>query len=263
MTTVLILAGMRNEMCPLCEQAGVVSKGLIKLAGWRMIDHVLRALRDAPVLTKTIWVSGLDIALIADEAPEDLAETVGRLKQAPTGDGPASATLATLEAGAELPLLITTCDNPLLTPKMVEYFVHESQAEISDFSVGLAPRPIIEAAYPDVKRTYINLGGQGFSGCNLFYVMTDAGRNAVRFWRDVGHNRKRPLKIARRFGYGTLIRMVTGRLGLKEAFVQGSKRVGANIKPVLISIAEAAIDVDKPSDLALAREILENRIRSV
>lgn len=259
MTSVLILAGLRHEECPLSSQAGVVSKALIELAGVRMIDHVLRALRDASDLTGTIWVSGLPIERIAEGLPDDLTEFSGRLVQAPTRDGPATAALAILEGGATLPLLITTCDHPLLSPNMISYFIREARGAQSDFSVGLAPRSVIAPAYPHVKRTYIKLGGMGYSGCNLFYVARDKGRRAIAFWQDVGRDRKKPLKIAGRFGYGALIRMLTGRLGLNGAFEYGSRRVGAHITPVLIPIAEAAIDVDKPSDLALVREILEKR----
>jgi len=262
-TSVLILAGSRNEACPLCEYAQVSSKALLKLAGVRMIDHVLRALRDAPQLEGAIWVSGLSVEAIRDGVPSDLSELTKRLREAPEGEGPASASLASLEAGAKLPLLITTCDHPLLTAEMIETFLGESYARGGDFSVGLASRSVIEAAYPDVQRTYIKLGGNGYSGCNLFLAMSDTGVKAVRFWRDVGHDRKRPLKIALRFGYGALIRILTGRLGLAGAFVHGSKRVGAEITPVIIPIAEAAIDVDKVSDLALAEKILEKRAISL
>lgn len=262
MTSVLILAGSRNEACPLCAHAGVSSKALLKLAGVRMIDHVLRALRDTPELSGTIWVSGLCTDIIANGVPEDLIAFAKRLRAAPIGEGPARATLASLEAGAKLPLLITTCDHPLLTSEMIKTFLAESYTRGGDFSVGLATRPVIQAAYPDVKRTYIKLGGSGYSGCNLFFAMNDTGRNAVKFWRDVAHDRKRPLKIAQHFGYGALVRILFGRLGLAGAFMHGSKRVGAQITPVIIPIAEAAIDVDKLCDLALAEKILEKRANS-
>lgn len=260
MTSVLILAGARQEMCPLCTEAGVSSKALIKLAGVRMIDHVLRALRDAPALTGKVYVSGLGPEDIAENAPADLTDFVTRVHGAPSGKGPASATLACLEAGASTPLLITTCDHPLLTPIMIDQFLNGAQAEQSDFSVALATRPVIEAAYPDVARTYIRLGGQGYSGCNLFYLQTEAGKRAIKFWQDVGRDRKRPLKVAHRFGYSVLFRMLMGRLSLKGAFAHGSRRVRAKISPVVLAMAEAAIDVDKPCDLALVRKILDNRV---
>lgn len=226
-----------------------------------MIDHVLRAVRDTPGLDGTIWISGLPLPDLANDLPDDLTAFFQRLVQAPAGDGPATATLATLEAGASLPLLITTCDHPLLLPEMIAAVIRAALKRKSDFSVGLAPRSIIEPAYPLVKRTYLKLGGTGYSGCNLFYIAQDNGKKAIEFWRDVGRDRKRPLKLARRFGIGTLIRVLTGRLDLEGAFRHGSRRIGAHITPVILASAEAAIDVDKPSDLALVREILEKRAK--
>jgi len=200
-TSVLILAGSRNETCKLCEEAGVASKGLISLAGVRMIDHVLRAVRDAPELTGTVWVTGLSLETIKASLPADLTDFVSRVRQAPIGKGPAAAMLATLENGAHLPLLVTTCDHPLLTPAMLKNFVEQANEDDSDFSVGLAARPVIDAAYPEVKRTYIKLAGRDYSGCNLFYVATPLGRKVVSFWRDIGRDRKNPLRSAR-FGKG-------------------------------------------------------------
>ena len=259
MTSVLILAGARDEPCPLCEEAGVSSKALLRIANSRMIDHVLRAVRDCAELDGTVWVSGMDAADIATGAPDDLVEFAGRLKTAPVGDGPATASLAALDAGAEFPLLITTCDHPLLTPDMVSSFLHESEREGSDISVGLASSTVIQDAYPDVKRTYIKLAGHRYSGCNLFHAKTEGARKGIEFWRTVGRDRKKPMKIAQRLGYGMLFRALTGRLGLRDAFAHGSDLVGAEISPILIPIAEAAIDVDKPGDLALVKKILEKQ----
>jgi hypothetical protein len=38
-----------------------------------------------------------------------------------------------------------------------------------------------------------------------------------------------------------------------------SRRLGAEVRPVILPFAEAAIDVDKPGDLALVRGILAGR----
>jgi len=50
-----------------------------------------------------------------------------------------------------------------------------------------------------------------------------------------------------------------GRLSLSGAFEYGSRKIGITAKPILIPIAEAAIDVDKPSDLELVERILAAR----
>ncbi|MEO0882452.1 MAG: nucleotidyltransferase family protein [Pseudomonadota bacterium] len=257
MTSVLILAGSRSETCPLCVDAGVPSKALVPLGGVRLIDHMLRALRDTPALDGNIWISGYCPRKLEDGAPSDLKQFLPRVHAMPDDVGPAHAALAALNAGATTPLLITTCDHPLLTPAMIDAVLTGADDTHCDFAVGLARREIIESAYPETERTYLSLAGEGYSGCNLFVVRTERGKHAIAFWRDVAQDRKKPLQIARRFGFGALVRMFTGNLSIDAAFAHGSKRIGAKLAPVVIPIPEAAIDVDKPADLALVREIMK------
>jgi hypothetical protein len=51
-----------------------------------------------------------------------------------------------------------------------------------------------------------------------------------------------------------------GTLSLDEVFRTVSRRLEFIAKPILLPFAEAAIDVDKPSDLELAETILEQRL---
>ena len=257
MTSVLILAGSRQENCPLCRDANVVSKALVPLGGIRMIDHMLRALRDTPELDGDIWISGLCPKELGTNAPPDLADFIGRIKPAGVGKGPATAVLAALEKGAQTPLLVTTCDHPLLTRAMLTCLLEGAEARSCDFAVGLATRTVITEAYPKTKRTYLPFGGEGYSGCNLFLIRTIPGMGAVEFWRDVGKDRKKPWKLARHLSLGTFFRMMFGRLELEPAFAFGSRRIKAKIAPIIIPIAEAAIDVDKPADLVLVSSILK------
>ncbi|MEM9669524.1 MAG: NTP transferase domain-containing protein [Pseudomonadota bacterium] len=257
MTSVLILAGTRDEDCQLCNEAGVPSKALVPLGGVRLIDHTLRALRDTPSLDGNIWISGYCPRKLEDGAPEDLGDFLPRVRAMPDDVGPADAALAALNAGVETPLLITTCDHALLTSDMINAVLDGADKADCDFAVGLAPQEIIQSAYPETERTYLKLAGEGYSGCNLFLVRTEQGKRAIAFWRDVARDRKKPLMIARRFGFAALVRMFTGNLSINDAFAHGSKRIGAELAPVIIPIAEAAIDVDKPSDLVLVRRIMK------
>jgi hypothetical protein len=60
-------------------------------------------------------------------------------------------------------------------------------------------------------------------------------------------------------GLGLGLKYASGRLTLGGAFEAVSKKLGITAAPVLLPFAEAAIDVDKPSDLALVEEILAAR----
>ena len=241
---VLILAGARGESDPLLAGTGLASKALLPVAGTPMIDRVLTTVRP---LTGEVWVSGLT------------EEEARGARVAPQADGPAAAVLAAVEADAPLPLLVTTADHPLLTAEMVRAFEAGARGSGADLCVGLAERGVIEAAFPDVKRTYLRFADAQVSGCNLFWVASEAGLAGVRFWREAERDRKKPWRLARRVGVGTLLRYAFGRLTMDGLFAHASRRLGARVAPVLLPFAEAAVDVDKPSDLALVTRLLEER----
>jgi len=91
-----------------------------------------------------------------------------------------------------LPAIITTADHPLLSADMLRVFIKEAQDTGADFCVGLASKEIIHPTYPHVKRTYLKFSDISVSGCNLFYVATKDGIEAIRFWLQAQHYRKRP-----------------------------------------------------------------------
>jgi GTP:adenosylcobinamide-phosphate guanylyltransferase len=250
---VLILAGQREGVVDaLCALAGVQWKALLPIHGIPMVDYVLAALKKSPSIAKPLWVSGLDKNLIDP-----------KLSQSPSEAGPASSVVVAAEAGLPYPFMVTTCDHPLLTPDMVEAFITGAQASGADMALALATKDIIQPAYPHVKRTYLNFKDQSVSGCNLFYIKNGKGLEAIKFWRAAQHDRKKPLKLARRLGFGTLLKYATGQLTLASAFEHASKTLKIDAKPILLPFAEAAIDVDKPSDLELVTAILASRVKPV
>lgn len=239
----LILAGQREGVIdPLCETAGVTRKALLPIAGRPMIDWVLDSLANSQIVTP-FAVSGFS------------AKHDKRLHQAPSAAGPANSALLGAQHVNEYPLLITTCDHPLLTSEMIEAFIAGSQASKADFCVGLADKTVIAPAYPYVKRTYLKFSDRSVSGCNLFYISNAKGLAAIEFWKKAQQHRKQPWKLARAFSLTLLMSYLSGRLTVDKAFAYASKTLGINAKPVFLPYAEAAIDVDKPSDKTLVEKI--------
>lgn len=254
----LVLAGRRaGERDALLEAAGVASKAFVQVAGQPMLARVIGALADSG-RRAPIRVSGLDrAALAALDLPAGL--DLDTAPDAPAG-GPAGSVLAAIETGGlALPVLVVTCDHALLRPGMVDHFVSEALRRDADLAVGLAEERVIQSAYPETRRTYLRLGGVGYSGCNLFLVARPGALAAIRFWQGAERDRKRPWRIARRFGPLALLWLVLRRPGLEAAFAFLSRRIGARVAPVVMPFAEAAIDVDKPADLALVERIIAAR----
>lgn len=242
--SVLILAGQREGVVdPLCAEAGVERKAILPINGKPMLNYVLEAL-DQAKLRRPYHVSGFD------------ADYDERLVQARSGAGPADSCAIALSEGIEFPCIITTADHPLLSAQMLNHFIKASEKCGADFCVGLAEKSVIQPAYSKVKRTYLNFSDKSVSGCNLFYIANTKGLAAIDFWKQAQHLRKEPLKLARKLGWRVLLKYMFKRLSLSGAFVYASRILDIQAKAIIIPIAEAAIDVDKPSDKVLVEAIL-------
>lgn len=241
---VLILAGQREGVVdPLCEAAGVSHKAEIPIAGTPMLDRVIAALADAGLANK-LYISGY---------------SGSALKQVSNGKGPADSVALGLVEINQYPCLVTTCDHALLTAEMVQSFIDGAKTAGTDICVGMATQSVIQAEYPETKRTYLRFSDEAVSGCNLFYIANAEGLKAIAFWQSVQHLRKNPLKLAKKVGVSIGIKYAAGRLSLQGAFDYAAERIGITAAPVLLPFAEAAIDVDKPSDLDLVETILSAR----
>lgn len=255
----LVLAGRRGPKDVLAEACRLSHKALIPVAGVAMVDRVLGSLAES-------WRVG-PIAVIID-APDRMAALPlasellvdGRLSLMEAAASPSESVLAACEARlGVLPMLITTADHPLLTAAMVDAFVDEALASGADVAVGLARSEEVLAAFPKTRRTFLKFRDGRYSGCNLFAIAMPAGMQAVTFWRQVERDRKRPWRIARAFGLRALLAYLMGRMTLADALARASRATGCEIRSVVIHNPEAAIDVDKPEDLALAEEVIRRR----
>jgi hypothetical protein len=232
----LVLAGARPEADPAAAYAGVSHKALIRLAG-------------EPLLARVVAVSATDpqvTALAAELGCEVLAAEAG----------PSLSALRGVEA-LGTPVLLTTSDHALLQAEWVAQFLDD--APDADVSVLLARREVVEQAAPGTRRTYLKFADGDWSGCNLFLVRSERGLGAIRLWREIEADRKRPWRIIRRLGPLTLARYLAGRLTLAEALRRLGALCGAQVAAVPSRFGLAAVDVDKPADVDLVRRIVAER----
>ncbi|MES2337336.1 MAG: nucleotidyltransferase family protein [Pseudomonadota bacterium] len=244
----LILAGSRGVVDPLAAGEGVAHKALIEIAGQPMLARVADALRAAGVAR--IAVSANDPAVVA------LAGALGLEVLAPAEGPSRSVGLAFAALGA--PMLVTTADHALLDPAWVRQFVADVPPG-TDVAVLLAERAQISAAMPGSRRTYLKFADGAWSGCNLFHLATPAAARALDLWASVEADRKRPWRIVRRFGLGTLLRYALGRLTLAEAVARLGRTARVTAAVVAARDGLAAVDVDTAADLTDVRAILATR----
>ena len=259
MITVLVLAGSRQgRPDPMAVAAGLSHKALLPAGGVPMLLRVLRALQACPAVGRII---------VSAEQPDSLldpfAEALPVLRRASAASPSRSVAAVLAEFGT--PLLVTTADHALLSPAMLSHVIASASpyADVpgADVIAAVARSEVILAAYPDTRRTWLRFRDGSFSGCNLFLLRTARAARVVDFWQAVEQERKHPLVLARLVGpmalAGYALRLMTVQGGLRRL----GRRIGARLAIVEMPFAEAAIDVDKPDDLALVETILSRRTR--
>ncbi|MET1756974.1 nucleotidyltransferase family protein [Novosphingobium sp. RD2P27] len=246
-STALVLAGSRpGKPDPVAVSEGVAHKALVQVGGVPMLARVVSALREAGV--ETVAVSANEPSVVA------LAQELGCVIAAPARGPSTSVAAAFAQLGA--PLLVTTADHALLDSQWVRDFLVDTPVE-ADVAVLLARRDAVEAAAPGSRRTYLRLADGGWSGCNLFLLAGSGAQAAISTWSAVEADRKRPWRIAARLGVGTLWRYARGKLTMAEAISRLGSRIGINAAAVPARNGLAAVDVDKPADLADVRALVD------
>lgn len=254
--TAIVLAGQRPGENGFAQSHGVAAKALIRAGGEPMLGRVARSLLDSPSIGRIVVLAQDAESLLTGEL-EWMADEP-RISTARSGDGISTSVgrVAGTEA-APYPVLVTTADHALLRPEMVETFI--AGTEGVDAAFAMVERKVVEKAHPDTKRTWLKAANGHFSGANLFALLTPASAQGTEFWARAEKDRKRTLKLLSFLGLGIFLRAVTRTISLESAAEGAGRKAGFRLKAVLLPFAEAAIDVDKPSDLELVERILAAR----
>jgi len=255
----LVLAGRRGPTDPLAEVRGETHRALLEVVGVPMLIRVVRALRASSCVDR-IAVSIDDPSALETVSELSELEASGEVVRHPSLSSPSRSVHDALNAhllGDRV--LVTTADHALLTPKIIDHFAACAEQSDADLAVGVVAESVIRTSYPSTTRTYLRFRDGGYSGANLFAFRTERARRAAEFWKSAEDFRKHPLRLARAFGPKALLLFALRRLSFEAALDRASDSIGCRIRSVLLPFAEAAIDVDRPSDLALVTQTLEAR----
>ena len=247
--TAVLLAGSRPGGDPLSRSLGVDYKPLLPVAGEPMVLRPLRALLAAPEVGEVLVLTQ-HVERLAGILPDD-----PRVRLTKSGETIAS-TLADLLAdpATRFPLLVTTADHALLTPTMIAEFT--AAAAGNDLAVGVVSRTAMRRRFPDAQRTWIAVGGEGYSGANLFALNTPRAALGVERWRAIEQDRKKGWRILLQLGLPLFLGAVLRIRNLDQTMAALGRRLGLKARAVVMSDPLAAIDVDKPADHSLVTAIL-------
>ncbi len=257
--TALILAGRRGGEDALAAAASAPHRALLDVQGEPMLERVVRTLEQTACIEQQLV--SIDAPALLVQYP-GLALRIGerRLTVVPSERSPSRSVMCVLALNPPgEAVLVTTADHALLTPAMVDYFLSEAEESGADLAVALVAETRLRARFPESKRTYLPFRGERFSGANLFAFLTETAHRGAEFWIRAEQFRKQPWRLARAFGLKALLLFLLRRLDLDQAMDYASQAIGARIHAVQMPFAEAAVDVDRMSDLAVVNEILSER----
>ena len=254
---VLILAGDRTADDPLCHAHGVEGKVLVPLAGVPLLAHVLRAVQSWPRLGQVTLIAP------ATESHRQVVESAQapglrldwRAPQARLHDSVRNALMG--QSSGELGLIVTG-DHALLRTDWLDRVCHAVDAG-ADVAVGLASHQTVMAEFPKSKRTRYRFLGGSICGGNVFAFKSPHIMNVLDLWQRMEAERKRPWKMLSLLGPRYVMRYLTGRLSLFDAFARLSALTNVSAVPVVIDDGAVAVDIDSPEDLILAERAMRQR----
>lgn len=255
----VVLAGGLN--CgPLKEYCSAENEAMIPIGNRPMVEYVVNALKHTPQVNRIVIAGPLKElkevfrdtpSVILIEGGSSAVKTLLMGIKALSGEGVA-------ESPAKV--LVTAADIPMITPEAISDFLDLCGQREGELHYPVVSKEANDQKYPGVKRTYAPLKEGRFTGGNLMLVDPRIVERCALMAEKMVERRKDPVALSQLLGWRFVIKFLLRRLTLAEAEKKVSILLGVRGVAVISNYPEVGVDVDKPSDLQLARRLLANEI---
>ena len=268
----IVLAGSNRDVPdPLAEQRGESNKALVKISQRPMVWYVLNALAHSCHVGRILLVG------LSDDEAREAGIDEGLVLQSPIHYLPDQGDLLANLSGAFQTLaqwqdhdshaLVLPSDTPLVTSEMIDWFLDHchtgdgsgSETERNDLYWGIVERSVMEASFPEAKRTYMRLTEGQFCSGDIFLCRIEAALNAHGPVQEALDKRKNVLRQVRLLGFANLVRYLVHRLSLSDVLGVAQRLTGMEGAPVMLPFAEMGMDVDKSHQLEQVRAYMHER----
>jgi len=256
MYAIVTAGGIPNPEDPLYMFLKGDAKALVDVAGKPMIQWVIDALNQAHEVDAIILIGLTAKSGIVSAKPMHHIPNQGRM-------------LSNIVAGVNKALelnkkteyvLVVSSDIPTLKGEMVDWLVAKCMETKDDLYYGVCPRDVMEARFPNSKRTYTKLKGIELCGADIHVTHVRMATEHLELWEKLIGNRKSPLSQASIVGFDTLWKVFTRSASLDELVEHVCKRIGIKGRAIVWDRAEPCMDVDKPHQLEMLRADLEAQL---
>lgn len=223
-------------------------EALIPIGGRTMVEHVVEALINSQQVRNIVVVGPAQLKeIFNNKAVQVVVHHSG--------------IVSNVAAGVKyLPdskrILLVPGDVPLITPDIIDCFIDNCHDDSYDLYFPIIPKHVMENKYPAMKRTYVTLQDGTFTAGNVFIVNADKIPIGLEKGQEFIELRKSPLKLCRLLGANFVMKFLMHRLTIAEIEQQASKLLHLRGRAIICNTPELGLDVDKPSDLSIVRQII-------
>lgn len=233
LSAVVLGGGAPDE---LTRAAGVSAKALVPFAGRPLVHYVLDALHGCGAVGRVIYVGVADAYVTA--------HTAQLLPAGPSFvDSFSAGVEAALAAAPRQSVLVTTADLPWLTAAALRDFLAAGMG--ADLAYPIVAKETAEAQFPAQRRTFVRLTDGRFTGGNMMLLSPVAVPVLLPFIQRAYQGRKNPLALAQLFGVDFILRLLVGRLSLRQIEARAERVLGVSVRALPTLHASIGADVDK------------------
>lgn len=219
----------------------------ISIHGKPMINYVLEALLGAE-----------KVATIVVVGPAELKSTLpANIRFVLAGSTISENIFLSLEALEQKnKIMVVTSDIPFIHAEAIDDFIGRCLELEGDIFYPLISKEANEQVYPKNMRTYFTLKEGTFTGGNVIIANPEAIHNSRWIMDQVISERKKPWKIIKNLGFMFILKFITKQLSLHEIELRASEILGYSGILIISPYPELGTDIDKPSDLSLAKQMI-------
>lgn len=235
------------------------AKALLPIAGKPMIQWVLEALQEAEQISRVIVVGAL--------LPEEMRTSKVQATIPNQGDMLANI-LAGMQKVLELEpkahhVVLVSSDIPAITGKIVDWLVQTTMQTDEDVCYTVIERRVMEAKYPQSRRSYTRLKDIEVCGGDMNVVRATLAAENQEMWKKIIAARKNVFKQAALIGFDTLILLLLRQITLDKAVRTVAARMKISGRAILCPYAELGMDIDKPHQFEIVEADLLRRLEEM
>lgn len=242
MDAIVTAGGIPTQGDPLFEITAGRPKAMLDFGGKPMIQWVLDALSESKMINRVVVIGLPPFTELRCSHPLTVIENQGSM-------------LANMQIGVnELQkqgnisqkVLAVSSDVPAITGGMIDWMVQTVQETDHDLYYNVISREVMEAVYPDSKRTFLKLKDVEVCGGDINAFDHQFIFTRQNLFETIIGSRKSPIRQASILGFDTLFLVLLHKMTLLQAEINISKKIGSRAHAILCPYAEMGMDVDKP-----------------